>query len=303
MHRPGSCPVRRPCPRRRGRSSGDEQLIRAFVLNVPRSEAELAADRLSSCGVVAIEERSAPDDVIELWTSLGEDTAEIASSLTDDLPASWTYRFVEIDEQVAETWREFARPMTIEPGLVVCPAWIDYQAASGEVVVRIEPGSTFGMGDHPTTVLSMRALRRAVALRPGPVLDVGCGSGVLAVAACLFGAPSATAIDISTASPQVTKNNAVANGVGERVEASCAPLSSIDRRYPVVVANILAPVLIELSADLVGAVDVGGLLILSGLLADRYDHVAAAMTGFEVVNVDELDGWVALTMQRAASTS
>jgi ribosomal protein L11 methyltransferase len=165
----------------------------------------------------------------------------------------------------------------------------------GITVLRIEPGSTFGLGDHPTTILSMRALRAAV--RPGAtVLDVGCGSGVLAVGACVLGASQATAIDISPASVPTTRANAAANGVAERIHASTTPLALIDQQYDVVVANILAPTLIDLAADLRRVVAESGVLIISGVLAGRHQHVEDALKPFRRTNRMTHDGWAAVTL-------
>jgi ribosomal protein L11 methyltransferase len=162
-------------------------------------------------------------------------------------------------------------------------------------VLHIEPGATFGLGDHPTTMLSMRAIRRS--LRPGStVLDVGCGSGVLAVGACVLGATRAVAVDIAPASVPITKMNALANGVADLVDVSTTSLADIDRQFDVVVANILAPTLIELAEDLVRVVAPSGVLIISGVLADRHDHIEAELQPLHTIHREVLDGWAAITL-------
>ncbi len=273
----------------------------AFVLTVDGDDVEYASDVVWGWGVVAVEERPGTADRTELWTALGEDRDAIAD-LTADLPERWSWRLVEVDTAVADTWREFAQPVVVTDRLIVAPAWYgEVDAAPDQQVVRIEPGPTFGMGDHPTTVSSMRALLIELDRQPAHrLLDVGCGSGVLAVVACLFGVDEAVAIDVSPAAPEITIANAQANGVEHQIRVSCDPLDQIDDQFNLVIANILAPVLIELSADLTHSVAARGTLILSGLLDDRYDHVVAAMTGFRVVAIERMDGWVALTLRRPA---
>ncbi len=260
-------------------------MIHQFVVEVPEADAELAADALWALGVVAIEERAgARHGLVELWTSLGD-------SLDVNLP--WPSRVVEVDDTVAESWRRFATPTVVTDTLVVCPAWVSFEAPASVTVVRIEPGSTFGMGDHPTTRLSLAALQRV--LRPGErVLDVGCGSGVLSVGAMLLGAGEAVGIDISPAAVPVTRDNAKRNGVS--VSVSTAPLSVIDGRFDVVLANILAPALVALADDLVRVVAPGGRLVISGILASAHQHVLEALEPMHVTTVDELDGWVAVEL-------
>jgi ribosomal protein L11 methyltransferase len=260
--------------------------MRQLVVTVEPHEVELASDALWGLGVVAVEERRA-GDAVELWTSIGDEPVD-----DPDLP--WPWRFVEVDERVADTWRQFAVPTIVEPGLVVCPAWVDHEAPEGTIVLRIEPGSTFGMGDHPTTQLSLAAARRWVRLGAS-VLDVGCGSGVLAIGAMVFGAARAMGVDIAPAAVPVTLANAAANGV--TVEVSTTPLQEVQGTFDVVLANILAPALIDLSADLRRVLAPGGVLVISGILADTHAHVLDALSPLRVVETATLDGWAAVTLQ------
>ena len=264
----------------------------AIVVSTTADEVELASDALWSLGVVAIEERAAADTV-ELWTSLGDDADVVKGAAAKHL-VRWPWRFVEVDETISESWRHHASPIYVDSDLVICPSWVRFVAAAGVSVVRIEPGSTFGLGDHPTTLLSMRALRSAL-FDGATVLDVGCGSGVLAVSASVLGASRAVAIDISPASVPTTQANAVANDVADRIQVSTTPLEQLDGLFDIVVANILAPTLIELADDLRRVVAPGGRLIVSGVLADHHDHVEAALRPFRRTHRQTLDGWAALS--------
>lgn len=271
----------------------------ALVLSVPATEVELAADALWQLGVQAVEERvpvELGDTYVELWTSLGDDAAAVERA-AEAFPARWRWRTVQVDESVADTWRQHAVPSWIDDGLVVVPAWLDPPATDGAQVVRIEPGATFGLGDHPTTVLCLRALR-ATTLTDATVLDVGCGTGVLAITACLLGASRADAVDISPAAVTATRINAEMNGVAGQIDASTRPLVDIEGTYDVVLANILAPALVELAPELVRLVGPAGVLVVSGVLAERHEHVVDALRPLIVVAVDTLDGWAAITLRR-----
>jgi ribosomal protein L11 methyltransferase len=269
--------------------------VRALVVSTTAADVELASDALWSLGVVAIEERSVPGGV-ELWTSIGEDEEAATAAASHRLEKRWEWRFVEVDDTVADGWRDHAAPVHVDDDLVVCPAWVPFSAPPGVTVLRIEPGSTFGLGDHPTTLLSLRAVRSAL-FDGATILDVGCGSGVLAIAACVLGASRATAIDISPASVPTTRANAVANGVADRVHVSTTSLVEIDGVFDIVVANILAPTLIELADDLRRVVAPSGVLIVSGVLADRHDHVEAALQPLVRTQRQTLDGWAAVTLR------
>jgi ribosomal protein L11 methyltransferase len=268
----------------------------AFVLTVDETDVELASDALWALGVVAVEERSGGAGTVELWTALGDDLPVVADAAAG-LPAHWAWRTVEVDEGVADTWRLHAMPTWVDDDLVVCPSWIDAELPATATVVHIDPGPTFGMGDHPTTVSTMQAMRRV--LVPGVrVLDVGCGSGVLAIAAVVLGAAQAVGIDISPAAEAVTHQNATRNGVADRVQASSTPLEQVAGTFDLVLANILAPALVELADHLVRVTGADGTLVISGVLADRHDHVLAALAPLVPVHTVERDGWAAVTLRR-----
>ncbi|MEO5723334.1 MAG: 50S ribosomal protein L11 methyltransferase [Ilumatobacteraceae bacterium] len=274
-------------------------MLKLMVISVPAVEVELASDALWALGVQAVEERDVggptEDHYVELWTSLGDDV-DIVTRAADGFPARWRWRLVEVDESVASTWRAHAVATWVERDLVICPAWVELDAPDDAIVVRIEPAGTFGLGDHSTTMLTLRAMRRC--LFPGAtVLDVGCGSGVLAVAACRLGAARAEAIDIFPAAAAVADDNAARNGVAGRVSASTTPIGDISGHYDIVVANILAPTLIALSDDLKRVLATAGVLVISGVLADRYDHVLEALRPLKVIATDHLGGWAAVTLR------
>lgn len=268
--------------------------MRLTVLTVPTDAAELAADRLWAAGAQAVEEVDLPDGNVSLRTVLATDEATSRARL-GHLPHGWSLDFADASTDASEAWRHHARPVRVNDDLVLVPAWLDTVAPSVGTTVTVEPAGSFGLGDHPTTRLSADAVWRCT--RPGDrVLDVGCGSGVLSIVALLRGASAATAIDISEAARQATERNARANGVADRVAASCLPLAAVDGQFDLVVANILAPTLIELADDLRRVTASGGHLVLSGILAARHQHVLDAMRPFRVVRTTTLDAWACLEL-------
>jgi ribosomal protein L11 methyltransferase len=181
--------------------------------------------------------------------------------------------------------------------LVVVPAWRTVTVGPGRLVVRIDPGRCFGSGSHPTTRLLLAELDGRV--RPGDrVLDVGTGSGILAVTAALLGAGTVTAIDIDPDALAVTRDNAAANHVSNRVDVSTRHAGTNDGTYDLVVANLTAGVLVELAGALTAAAGPRGQLMISGMLAGQWTHVARSFAGMTVVDLPELEGWIAAVLER-----
>ena len=240
------------------------------------------AGRLWLAGATAIAE--APDaDRVELIAGFGSRDA------AGDAAAAIGGKVVDVgSEDWLDAWRAHAR--VVRAGrVVVVPAWIDAPATSpDDVVIRIDPGRVFGHGGHPTTRLILEQLDRRVT-GGETVLDVGCGSGVLGIAAARLGARRVVAIDVDPDAVTVTKENAVRNGV--EVEASTTPIADLAGTFDLVLANIGADVLKELATNLER---LGPVLLLSGLLVDRVDDVVAAYAG--TATASTLEGWAALSI-------
>jgi ribosomal protein L11 methyltransferase len=199
-----------------------------------------------------------------------------------------------------DAWKEHYKPYAIAEGLVVRPPWEPYEAKPGEKVLELEPGRAFGTGLHETTRLVARAIRAHASEVQGKlVIDVGCGSGILALAALALGAAKAVAIDNDPEAIDVTRENAARNALSERCEASTTDVAALDLDAPLVLANIEARILIPMAADLQRRVAPGGLLLLSGILVPQKDDVRAAYPEMELLDAPALGEWVLLALRKA----
>lgn len=208
---------------------------------------------------------------------------------------------VRKEEDWANAWKEHYRPVRAGRRVVVCPPWSNVERAGDDLVVILDPGMAFGTGTHPTTRLSLVALEATIE-QGDEVFDVGTGSGILAIAAVLLGANRVDAVDIEPVSVRQAKENFVRNGVADKIRVelgSAGPGEPFAGQYDVVVANIIARILVEISAGLVVAVKPGGTLLLSGIIEPREADVAAAFSahGLRQIRREQMEDWVAQVWQ------
>ena len=191
-----------------------------------------------------------------------------------------TQRVIE-EREWADAWKEHFHPLRVGRRLVVAPSWRKYRASEGDVVIRLDPGMAFGTGHHPTTRMCMEQVEALV--EPGmEVLDAGCGSGILSIAAALLGARRAFGLDVEEAAVPVARANAAENGVAVVVSAAVGSLPHPEVRdggYDLVLANISAKVVMELAGPLSAAAKPGGALVLSGFLLKDEEAVRSAYAG------------------------
>ena len=207
------------------------------------------------------------------------------------------------DQNWMEAWKQNYRPILIGKKLVIVPAWLESPDPSRHAI-RIDPGMAFGTGTHPTTQLCLELLEVAAQTAPlTQVIDVGCGSGILSIAALKLGAERVLGVDIDPQSVKNSRENAALNSVGEELLLGQGSVKEIlEGRFafkfaPLVLANILAPIIIRLfEAGLADLVEPGGTTILSGILADQEQRVvdAAAAKGITLRDRRQMGDWVAL---------
>ena len=179
------------------------------------------------------------------------------------------------------SWKKGWEVTPLTDRVFVVPEWLDPpELTEGQHVLTLDPGMAFGTGTHETTMICAELLQEEVTLRPGlPVLDVGTGTGILALAGLLLGASTATGVDTDAAAVRVAQETAEKNHLTDRFTARCGSADFSDERWPLVLGNLLAPLIITLADELAARTSEDGLLIVSGLLTTQAESVVTALTG------------------------
>jgi ribosomal protein L11 methyltransferase len=241
--------------------------------------------------------REEVDDLLEQVSSYLHELVKIFDTAEPTLSSTM------IDEvDWGKSWKEHFKPFTIVPGLVICPTWEEYRPVAGEAVITMDPGMAFGTGHHATTSLSLECIREAVTEQAGlRCLDVGTGTGILGMAALLFGAGGVLGIDNDPEAVRAAEENVRRNVLQEQMEVSLTPLTALEDIYEIVIANIVHNVLVDMADDLARLTAEGGNLILCGILAgDQAANIQTVFSGkgFQLISQKSRQEWAALMFRK-----
>ena len=207
-----------------------------------------------------------------------------------------------MEEDWAESWKQYFKPISLGRVTIV-PAWEEYEAAEGEIIIRLDPGMAFGTGNHETTRLVMKIMQDEI--KGGEqVLDVGCGSGILSICAVKLGASFCNGYDIDPVAVKVAKENAKDCGLEERINIGISDLLAgverVPHGYGVCVANIVAEIIIRMLPDLSSYLAPGAPVILSGIVSEKAEEVseAAIACGYRIERREVENDWVALLIRK-----
>lgn len=238
---------------------------------------------------------------------LGETVEEIKQSLNnlvlyDINPGQATIRISEVNEEEwASAWKKYYKPVRVSERIFITPTWEEYDPISpDELVIELDPGMAFGTGTHPTTVLCLQAIEAY--LQPGMTLfDVGCGTGVLSIAAAKLGANEVIALDLDEMAVEIARINVKLNGVSDRVSVRRGNLlEGMEEKADMIAANLLADLIIRFAKDAFTHIHDHGYFISSGIIQAKETAVREALeeAGFRLLEVRRMEDWVALIAQK-----
>lgn len=210
----------------------------------------------------------------------------VNETVTDD--QTWLYK-----------WQDYFKPTRVAERIVVKPTWEEYTAKPTDLVIEIDPGMAFGTGTHETTSMCLKALEKYV--KPeSKVLDVGCGSGILAIGAALLGSKEALGIEIDNDAVKIAKENVELNKLSDKISIQYGDLTKgVDYKADIVVANLMADLVIMLTPDVAGHLKEGGIYISSGILNEKEEIVSAAIkeAGFTIKEVLHDGEWCCIVAE------
>lgn len=244
---------------------------------------------------------------LQVNSFLGDTVEEIKEALNNLLTYEiniglGTVTMTEVQEEDwAHAWKKYYKPTKITERITITPTWEEYEAtADDQLIIELDPGMAFGTGTHPTTVLAIEMLEKVI--KAGDqVIDVGCGSGVLSIAALKLGAEHALALDLDEVAVQATLQNIALNGLASQVKVQQNNLlEGIDVEADVVVANILAEVILRFIADAHLRLKSGGYFLTSGIIAKKQEEVKKALLDHNFVIEETLfkEDWVAFLAKK-----
>ncbi len=264
-------------------------------------EAETVLAEREPCVRVYLTRNEVGDELMTRLLSVVEELKAIEGGL--DMGSLEVRCEIVRDEDWANNWKQYYKPMEIGDKLLVKPSWEELGYETDRIILQMDPGMVFGTGTHETTQMCLGHLDKYVT--PGMrVIDLGCGSGILSVGALLLGADYALGVDIDPNAVDIAYNNSDDNGIDRSRYTVLAGnvlddngfVQSLGSGYDIVVANIVAGVIIPMTPIVPSLIKKGGLYITSGIIQDRKDEVIAAIVsnGFTVLHVETRKEWVSV---------
>ena len=205
------------------------------------------------------------------------------------------------EEDWANAWKKYFKPQKVSDFVVIKPTWEAYTPAQDETVIEIDPGMAFGTGTHETTKMCIRMLEEFQ--EPGSsVLDVGCGSGILSIASGKLGAGSILGLDLDPVAVEVARENVARNGLADKTQIIASDITQgvpKNRKFDIVLANIIADVIIRLSENIREYMKMPGVMICSGIIQERLDDVLTALeaAGLKTIKIEHLGEWCAVAVK------
>ena len=244
--------------------------------------------------------------LIHLYISPEENPAEAVAFLRERYTAVGIDHVVDSnnvrEEDWANNWKKYFKPLPVGEKILICPSWETTDNPENRAILSIDPGMAFGTGGHDTTRLVLETLEKHVT-EGVDFLDVGCGSGILSIAACLLGAGRALGIDIDALAVKTAIENGELNGLtAPKYEIRLGDLArDVDGKFPVIAANIVADAIIMLSPAIPALLAEDGVYIGSGIIDTREQDVLAALDkcGFSIVERHEHGGWLCMVCKKA----
>lgn len=244
------------------------------------------------------------ESIIHIYIEAGNNPNEAVSFLSERFDSEKITYKIETDgcseEDWADKWKAYFKPTPIGNRLFIRPTWIDDYDSGDRAVLNIEPGAAFGTGTHDTTRLCLEVLDEIVTDND-TVLDIGCGSGILAIAAMLLGAKSGFGVDIDEIAVKTAAENGKMNGIPfEKLEFVCGDLADkVTKKYSIVVANIVADIIKLFSTQVRAFMQPGARFIASGIIDTRADEVCRSLenAGLKIVRRIEKGGWACIVCE------
>lgn len=252
-------------------------------------EALLQKDRAKACIHVYISPEENPNEAISFLRERCE---------AEEIPHKITCASCAQEDWI-NNWKKYFKPIPVGEKLLIRPLWEEVDNPGTRKVLNLEPGIAFGTGTHETTRLCLELIEKY--LTPGAsFLDMGCGSGILSVAALLLGAKNAVGVDIDPLAVKTAIENAKSNGVAEKFTGICGDLmEKVSGKYQLVAANIVADVVISLSQEAPKFMTPDAVYLVSGIIDTREEDVLRSVSGtFQVLERREEKGWVAMALRQ-----